>query len=562
MKYRTLLLLLFIALMIPFVSNAQASNWQWAKSAGSNDADEALSVSVDAYSNTYVAGSFSGPSIIFGNDTLFNTNTGYPDAFLAKYDQFGNVLWARSGTGQNSDVVFCTSVDPSGNVLVAGGFYSPTITFGTTTLNNLGWGTIFLVKYDAMGNLLWARNAGANGSLCIPNSVATDKLGNCYITGTFDYSSITLGSITLINTTPFSGSLDLFLAKYDSNGNVLWAKNPSGTLNETGRSVSTDTLNNIYLSGDFKSPKLIFGTDTLLNSDAAGNFSDIFVAKYDSSGNVLWLRNTGDPNSDEIVQSGATTTAGQTFCTGTFNASFTFGQSTLTNNGNTEMYVLKYDASGNPLWAKNAIGLTLDYGCAMAVDLWGNCYVTGFFTGPTIDFGTSSLINTDPNNNTADLFLVAYDSLGNNLWAKGMEGISNDYSQGIAVDYLQNIYVTGTFNSPTAIFDTDTLTKIGTSSDIFLAKIGKGISPSSIEEMTQTDVSVYPNPSTGIFTVSRNSSDDVNIEVIDMLGNEIYSIEKNNDSVLQIDLSNQADGVYFLRVMSDGGISIVKIIKQ
>src|SRR5205085_938950 len=110
--------------------------------------------------------------------------------------------------------------------------------------------------------------------------IATDANGNAYITGYFS-SDITFGNITLTDT---SNNRTLFLVKYDSSGDVVWATRVGGSSN-VGNSVVTDVFSDVYLTGSYKDT-IIFGNDTLLNSGQG----DIFIAKYDSSGQVLWAR--------------------------------------------------------------------------------------------------------------------------------------------------------------------------------------------------------------------------------------------------------------------------------
>ena len=113
-------------------SSAQAPDWQWAKSAGESSNDEATSVAVDLFGNTYVTGWFDSPSITFGLTTL--TNVGAYDVFVVKYNSSGNVLWAKSAGGTSYDAASSIAVDAVGNVYVAGYFTSPTITFDNDSL--------------------------------------------------------------------------------------------------------------------------------------------------------------------------------------------------------------------------------------------------------------------------------------------------------------------------------------------------------------------------------------------------------------------------------------------
>ncbi|MFA5782356.1 MAG: SBBP repeat-containing protein, partial [Bacteroidales bacterium] len=446
------------------ISYAQTPDWLWAKSAEGMGSDYAYSIAVDASGNTYVAGYFNSPTLSFGSDTLTNTSTGGSgyDVFLAKYDANGNVLWTKSASGTIDDYAYSVAVDDSGNIYVAGFFESSTLSFGSTTLTNAGDCNIFLAKYDANGIVLWAKSAGGTYYDWAP-SVAVDDSGNAYLTGCFYSPTITFGFTILTN----AGSSDIFLAKYDANGNILWAKSAGGTDEEVAYSVAVDASGNTYLAGYFESLTLTFGSDTLTNVDRW----DMFLAKYDATGNVLWAKSAGGTSYDvaysvAVDTSGNTYVAGY-FSSFTIS----FGSTTLTNVsvGYADIFLVKYDASGNVLWAKSAGGASEDEATSVSVDASGNTYLAGYFWSPTITFGSTTLTNVNVNNYT-DIFLAKYDANGNVLWAKSAGGTNYDEAYSVAVDTPGNTYVAGWFYSPTLIFGSTTLTNAG-GYDMFLAKL-------------------------------------------------------------------------------------------
>jgi gliding motility-associated-like protein len=380
-------------------------------------------------------------------------------------------IWAKSSGTTNSHEHSTGSgiaTDAAGNVFVTGFFDSTAITFGTTTLNSSGPNDIFLAKYDASGNILWAKSAGGTDD-DEAYGVATDLAGNSYITGYFKSPSITFGTTTLVNS---GGSIpgDVFLAKYDPSGNVVWAKKAAGVGDDTGYGVATDVLGNVFVTGFFASPSITFGTTTL--SNVSPGDADVFLAKYDNNGNVLWAKSAGGTNGD-IAESVATDASGNVFITGYFEVpSITFGTTTLTNSGLLnagDVFIVKYDASGNVLWAKSAGGPQGDEGAGVATDVSGNVFVTGWFESQNITFGTTTL----PNAAAWDVsyFLAKYDASGNSLWARGVTGATNDDGWGVATDGSGNAFVAGGFNCPSITFGTTTLTMPpGGNTPLFIAK--------------------------------------------------------------------------------------------
>jgi hypothetical protein len=272
---------------------AQTPNWLWAKAAGGTFNDEATSVAVDALGNTYVAGEFLSTAITFGSTTFTNNVDTTQRMFLAKYDANGNVLWAiRSDEPPHNANVYSVTcaVDANGNCFVSGYFEGDTLFLGPYTI--IYPNTIFLAKYDTNGNILWAKSAGKSGTTEL-NSVAVDVSGNAYVTGWFNTDTIKFGSINLINKSLGSPmQINIFVVKYDTDGNILWAKSGGGTGWGFANSIALDASGNAYVTGYFTSPTFTCGSVTLANTyDSTYN---IFLAKYDTYGNVLWAKNAGE----------------------------------------------------------------------------------------------------------------------------------------------------------------------------------------------------------------------------------------------------------------------------
>lgn len=125
---------------------------------GGGNSDSGQGILIDVSGNVLLTGIFTSPSITFGNTT--KTNLGQNDIFLVKYDASGNILWAKFSGGLSSDIISDISTDASSNIVVTGYFLSSSITFGKTTLTKTGSAAIFVAKYDASGNLLWAKSEG------------------------------------------------------------------------------------------------------------------------------------------------------------------------------------------------------------------------------------------------------------------------------------------------------------------------------------------------------------------------------------------------------------------
>jgi len=546
-----------IVLLFSFIlllpTAAFSQSWLWAKSAGGSDRDMGYNITTDATGNVFVTGSFESSSVTFGTTTLTNAHADSADIFLVKYDPSGNVLWAKSAGGSASDIGNSVTTDATGNVFVTGYFKSSTITFGTYTLTNSGDGDIFLVKYDPSGNVLWAKSAGGSAS-DLGNSVTTDATGNVFITGYFESSSITFGTYTLTNAS--GGYEEIFLVKYDPSGNVLWAKSADGTNEDWGNwgtSVTTDASGNVFVTGYFTSSSITFGTYTLTN--AYGGYEEIFLVKYDPSGNVLWAKSGGGTNEDWGT-SVTTDASGNVFVTGWFmSSSITFGIYTLINSGNRNIFLVKYDPNGNVLWAKSAGGTDYDAGGSVTTDASGNVFVTGVFGSSPMTFGTYTLTKVGG----SDIFLVKYDPNGNVLWAKSAGGTNEDWGNSVTTDATGSVFVTGSFESSSVTFGTYTLTNAG-DGDIFVAKFGTS---TGIEEIpAENNINIFPNPASDYIYINSTFFDGSGMweyQIYDILGNCVQSgtIESN-----KINISQLSSGFYTVRFFNGGKQVIEKLMKE
>jgi len=369
-----------------------AGNFKWAKNISGILGEYGFGVAVDGSSNVYVTGYFSSPSTIIGSFTLYAGSN--MKIFIAKIDSSGNVLWAHSEGGSSDVAVQGITVDTNCNFYLTGYFSGTSISFGSTTLIGNGTGTLFLAKFDSSGSAIWA---AGEVNATVGKSISTDANGNVYIAGYFSTPSVTFGSTVLINGDVSGNSSDIFTAKYDSLGNFVWAKSGSGNNNDYGTAISSDAIGNSYVTGRFVSPSVTFGTTTLINAGGVG-CNDIFIVKYSPSGNVVWAKREGS-NYEDRNNGILADDFGNFYVTGWFyDPTITLGTTVLTNTDITynspDIYIAKYDGSGNVLWAKSAQGDSFEGTYGIAVDPNGNSYVTGDFTSSSSSFGTTTLINT------------------------------------------------------------------------------------------------------------------------------------------------------------------------
>jgi len=533
-------------------------------------------------------------------------------------------LWAKSEGGSNFNLATSIAVDNSGNIYVTGDFESSTITLGTTVLNNSGgyMSDIFLVKYDADGNVLWAKSAGGPGHDYV-NSIALDASGNCYIAGHFfsdscKFEQSTNEYLTLWN----SGYDDMFLAKYDVDGNAVWAKNATGFDRQEALSVTVDPSGNPYVAGYFYWA-ITFDSIQLLNANMSfAGAGDMFLAKYNANGDVLWAKSAGGQGND-VATSCVADAFGHIYVTGWFyDPSIAFGTDSLTSAGNYDVFLTKYDTSGNVQWAKSAGGTGSDYANSVAMDILGNIYIAGRFSGDQITFGSTNLQNagyftedvflakynaggnelwaksaggsgsdeaysvavdnwgnpylagkynsasinfgshllTNTNLNDDAIFLSKYNSNGSAVWATSMNGTEDELANCIAVDVSENVYLSGWFRSPTLTCGPYTFTNAGYK-NFFLAKLNcKSL---GIDKQNNTSpILIYPNPATDLLTIETSENLSLSeLAIVDMSGRDYINLQIT-EPVTQIDVRILPGGVYMIKLIGPKELQICKFVKE
>jgi len=214
----------------------------------------------------------------------------------------------------------------------------------------------------------------------------------------------------------------------------LWAERAGDITSDQGRGIAVDPGGNTLVTGVFTGKNASFGS-TLLTSSS---LEDVFVAKHDSGGKVLWAKRAGGVGGDG-GNGIAVDDEGNSYVTGFFSGTASFGSVVLTGSGGTDIFVAKYDAGGAVVWVQKAGGAASEQGRGIAVDHEGNCYVTGFFSG-NCSFSGQELIGSG---SAPEIFVAKYGPVGNLLWARKAGGSAVDQGQAIAVDHAGGSYVTG-----------------------------------------------------------------------------------------------------------------------
>lgn len=448
----------FLCTPVLFFLGSNAQSFAWAKRAGLWAYDLGYGIGTDNAGNVYVSGKYEMSNAVFGNTTV--GCAGNHDIFTAKYDTYGNFKWVRTAGGAGGDYAHCIAVDGEGNSYVSGEF-EMTTNFNGTYITTNGSNDVFLAKYNTNGNLVWVRKVGGGSSsdkglgVCIQGT-------NVYITGNFK-GTANFGGTYITST----GANDIFIIKYTTSGAFQWVRKAGSSGDDEGYAVAADASGNCYVTGYFT------GTANFSGQYISSYGSrDIFIAKYNSNGSIIWVKKAGGSATDH--GDGITIDKNnRIFLTGGFRVKSYFGPFSMTaQGGDTDIFTACYDANGNPIWVRKAGGAVNDCGRGIACDKNSNLYITGNF-GATATFGTYALTGID----NEEIFFASYDANGNFRWALKAGGVYDQAPTGayiemglsIATDPTNNVVGAGTYRASSK-FGNITLSPYY-NTDIYLTKI-------------------------------------------------------------------------------------------
>jgi hypothetical protein len=418
---------------------------------------------VDAAGDTYIAGSFTGPAGFDPKSAQTVAGFGGTDAFVAKYDLTGALLWVKDLGGTGNDQANALVLDGSGNAYVAG-YYQGSATFGTVSLTGTAGATdAFVAKLDPSGNVVWANSGGGAGSN-VASAVAVDGSGNVYSAGRFvGTAPFGTASLTSAGGTTYANA---FVVKYSSSGAVLWAKGLGGSLTTVAAGLAVDSSGNALVVGSLYGTGS-FGSATLTS---AGGY-DAFLAKLDASGTVTWADDFGGPSTDQ-AKAVAVDSTGNVFVTGQFQSTATFGSVSLTSGGNFDAFVAKVSPSGVVSWAKDVGGTGVDTGSALAVDSTGAVTVGGAFSN-SVNFDPGATNTTLVSNGGTDAFLLKLDGSGKFVGVTSFGSAGNDTVSGMALpsDGSGDVTITGGY-AGSMVIGARALSASG-AANIFAARVRK-----------------------------------------------------------------------------------------
>lgn len=349
----------------------------WVKSYN-NDRSRCGAIATDESGNLFVSGNWNGSSIDI-DGTILTTDNTHGNFFIAKYDNDGNLIWATNDfAGFEIENI---EVDNSGHVCFAGSYYFPSgVSFGGNTYDhdntlNSNQADGIIGKIDREGAALWAHTFNGPDRENV-SAIGTDFENNVYIAGRFnsDVLSIDNSSNVINKVDPSSDGFDLFIMKYDFQGNLEWIKSEGGnaTVAESLPFLAVDIVGNVTVISDFRlNDLLIDDTRTIEGKDWC---TTSMVIQFDTDGKLKLA--TSAFGSNRIIGKDITSYRNKLYLTGAFSEDFSSGGTTLTTNGEFDTFIAELDDQGNWNWAISFGGDLSDRPEKFSFDNSGNLYFT------------------------------------------------------------------------------------------------------------------------------------------------------------------------------------------
>jgi len=436
--------------------NAQSQAYIWGESLpGSTFQDEVFDIAIDSDNSSYITGKFQGTLELDPvGSTSTQTSSGSNNIFVAKYDDLGAYQWGfRLGGTSSLDIGKGVEVDNAGNVYFVGQFD------GTTDFNPLGapnvvssttnsTSDVFIAKYTPAGQLIWVKLIGGAWSFMSPNDFVI-KNNHLHIGGRYTNNPDFDPGPGTANAGGASGS-DMFVAKYDLDGNYVWHVTAGGTQTDAIGALAVDDNGDVIAGGSFHSscdfdPS---GGSSILTAQNAN--TNLFVWKLSSTGAFVWVHHIVDDGVEHQIEALVTNSNNEIYVGGHFDgiADFDYSGSgdAHVSEGSNDILFSKFDANGNYMWGYSVGSSSRDKIYDIELDNNEFPVIVGHFIDTLdFDFGPDSLKLFSPS--AVSVVVAKYNPNAKPLWAVQMGISSWNEGRAIALDTDNDFYLTGNFSS-------------------------------------------------------------------------------------------------------------------
>lgn len=525
-------IILFVCLMAITSVFAQNSVMVWQNTIGGSLDDEVEDINPTSDGGYIIGGTtLSGIS----GDKTQNSN-GFQDLWIVKINETGTLEWEKTIGGGGGDALKSIFQTEDGGYFITANSNSGIS--GDKTGSSKGGGDYWILKLDATGNIVWQHTYGGNGS-------DTDAKAHQTSDGGYIVAGNSISEVSGDKTDPSYGDFDIWILRLDANGTIVWQKTIGGSASDFLSSFAPtndggyiiNSISSSSASGD-KSEDVIGGTD-------------YWIIKLDADGIVEWDKTLGGTDVDYGVDAISTMDGG--YLVGGYSDSPASGNKSENQIGNIDFWLVKLDNNGTIVWDKTIGGDEDDFLSDLKEFNDGSFLVSG-----SSESGVSG-DKTDPSQGSFDNWFVKINSSGDIIGQQTVGGGYFDHPESIVLTQDGGFVVVSTSDSDISGDKTQD-SKGGYDFWVFeMAPFVSGVSHKDLN----TSISLYPNPTTGHFTINLGKEySGITVEISNILGQIISSEKYASAKVIKQEI-NTLQGIYFVKVSTlNEGSNTLRIIKQ
>ncbi len=310
---------------------SHAGNYEWARNAGGVSDDYGNRICLNIEGDVLVSGTFKETAEF---NHIVKSSWGNRDIFIANYSGGGNVQWVRQAGGKGEDRAYGIASDDHGHIAYTG-FFSGIAEFDAHHAHSSGIISTFIAWCNPAGEVLWVKEAGGGANdFARGFGIGIDRNMHIYNNGFFS-GSLNFTDQDKLSATGGPFDFDIYLSKYDYNGNLVWCLGEGGNDMDQGRDLRVDTLGNIYTTGFFKHIAHFSGFDV-----TSHGLADTYVSKYNTDGQLIFVMSGGSDLND-YGYSIAIDHFNNAIIAGTYTGYCDFGSLAVNGFGNTDIMLLK-----------------------------------------------------------------------------------------------------------------------------------------------------------------------------------------------------------------------------
>lgn len=554
-----------MALVVMHTAIAQLPNYHWNNALNGGSNGTGFAVIADPEGNVYTVGRCGGTSDFNPSSGVFNvTSKGGEDIFVLKVDALGNFLWAKNFGGTGTDLPSAIALSPERELVVVGLFEGTADFDPSSGTSNLvsAGGDDGFVFKLSQAGDLVWAKSYASAGNVTANDVSIDASGQIYVTGDF-YLTLDLDPGAGTTSVTSVGQEDIFVSKLNGSGAFLDGVRIGGTSVERSNGLAYGDDNAVYVTGVYTS-NVDFDPGSSV-FELSGGF-DIFVLKLTPSLDFAWAKSMGTVGVEEGFE--VETHGSSVYIAGLYKSTVDFdpnaGVVEMTAVGSDDVFILKLSSDGLFQFVKTFGSIGTEDFLDLCVSKSGGIYLTGELADGTMDADPGAGSFTLTRIGAEDFYHIGLDANGEFSWAASY-GAGSTYTRGrgIFVDSGENIYTTGQYGTTIDFNPGAPVNTFGSNDNIDLFTQKLGPGFNNLEEGTHSDFfKLYPNPSKGTFTISTPSMAEEKSIQIYDVAGKLVATETRSGLINAFDFSSLKSGHYFVHVSVNGQSQTVKFAKN